>query len=480
MERPDWVGTPTDFLCHAWQYNFKDFVSALQCEAEERDRHRQKQGLQPIAHERLYWNDIFVENQNFRDKPEGYFQHVFRDAIHSIGRTVLILMPLKDPVPLKRAWCVWEMFCSIQGPNVELCIALPPSERVELERMLRQEYKNIIKILTNVHVEMSEASHVSDRDMIHWIVEEQCEGGFNGVNGVICEGLRGWLASTALRLVSDIVEGEEAEEDLLLMNSVGLMLRDQGRLEEAEVLYRRGLAGYERVLGVDDPSTLISVNNLGMLLQNQGKLEEAETLLQRALEATERVLGVNHLLTLISVNNFAELLKDQGKLEEAEPLYRRALEGRERVLGVDHPDTLFSVSSLGGLLQNQGKLEEAEVLSRRALEVRERVLGVDHPDTLISVNNVAGLLRAQGKLEEAEPLYHRVLEGSERVLGVDHPNTLTSVSNLGNLLQDQGRLEEAETLYQRALEGRERVLGVDHPSTLDTMYNLALLLEKKE
>ena len=71
--RPDWVGNPTDFLCHAWQYNFKDFVSALQCEAEERDRHRQEQDLPPIAHERFYWNDIFVENQNFRNKPEGYF-----------------------------------------------------------------------------------------------------------------------------------------------------------------------------------------------------------------------------------------------------------------------------------------------------------------------------------------------------------------------------------------------------------------------
>ena len=119
-------------------------------------------------------------------------------------------------------------------------------------------------------------------------------------------------------------------------------------------------------MGVDHPDTLISVNSLGGLLEKQGKLEEAEVLYRRSLEGRERVLGVDHPNTLTSVNNLGVLLEDQGKLEEAEVLYRRALEGRERVLGVDAPETLRSVNNLGTLLEAQGKLEEAEVLSRRA------------------------------------------------------------------------------------------------------------------
>ena len=74
--------------------------------------------------------------------------------------------------------------------------------------------------------------------------------------------------------------------------------------------------------------TLTYVNNLAELLTEQGKLGEAEPLYRRALEGRESTLGPMHGSTLISVNNLAKLLKAQGKLGEAEPLYRRALEGR--------------------------------------------------------------------------------------------------------------------------------------------------------
>ena len=67
-----------------------------------------------------------------------------------------------------------------------------------------------------------------------------------------------------------------------------------------------------------------------MLLQAQGKLNEAEPLYRRALEGREKTLGPDHLHTLISVNNLGLLLYTQGKLNEAEPLLRRALEGREK------------------------------------------------------------------------------------------------------------------------------------------------------
>ena len=90
---------------------------------------------------------------------------------------------------------------------------------------------------------------------------------------------------------------------------------------------------------MDHPNTLTLVNNLGDLLQKQGKLEEAEVLYRRDLEGRERVLGLDHPSTLTSVINLGSLLYKQGKLEEAESFMRRALEGHERVLGPEHPNT---------------------------------------------------------------------------------------------------------------------------------------------
>jgi hypothetical protein len=43
-------------------------------------------------------------------------------------------------------------------------------------------------------------------------------------------------------------------------------------------MHRRALKGRENVLGPEHPDTLNSVNNLGMVLKTQGKYEEAEAI----------------------------------------------------------------------------------------------------------------------------------------------------------------------------------------------------------
>jgi hypothetical protein len=47
-------------------------------------------------------------------------------------------------------------------------------------------------------------------------------------------------------------------------------------------MYMRALAGYEKALGPEHSSTLNTVNNLGLLYRDQGKLEAAEQMFKRA------------------------------------------------------------------------------------------------------------------------------------------------------------------------------------------------------
>ena len=61
----------------------------------------------------------------------------------------------------------------------------------------------------------------------------------------------------------------------------------QSNSDEAEAMLR-ALEGNERTLGPDHKDTLRSVNELGMLLRAQGKLNEAEPLWRRALEGCEK------------------------------------------------------------------------------------------------------------------------------------------------------------------------------------------------
>ena len=174
--------------------------------------------------------------------------------------------------------------------------------------------------------------------------------------------------------------------------------------KNAEVASSQGLKYCVFVVSVASNKSTRSkkVNNLGLLLKEQGKLEEAEVLSRRALEGSERVLGVDHPDTLNSVNKLGSLLQDQGKLEEAEVLFRRALEGKERVLGVDHPHTLTSMYNLAGLLEQKGDLSSAESFARRSLEgYASRNMTTDVED---GVNQLTGILQAQNKTEEASAI----------------------------------------------------------------------------
>ena len=98
------------------------------------------------------------------------------------------------------------------------------------------------------------------------------------------------------------------------MNQVGSMLEEQGRIEEAEILFHRALTGRERVSGIDHPSTLIIVGNLGSIYQDQGQLEKAELFFQRAYEGCERVLGLDDPETLTAMCNLGLLLKKKKKI----------------------------------------------------------------------------------------------------------------------------------------------------------------------
>ena len=68
----------------------------------------------------------------------------------------------------------------------------------------------------------------------------------------------------------------------------------------------------------------ISLNNLAALYDAQGKYGEAEPLYQRALAIWEKALGPEHPNVATCLENYAALLKKMGRGAEAEPLEARA------------------------------------------------------------------------------------------------------------------------------------------------------------
>jgi tetratricopeptide (TPR) repeat protein len=243
--------------------------------------------------------------------------------------------------------------------------------------------------------------------------------------------------------------GFEFPEAARLLNQAGLYLFERGRYPDAEPLYQRALAIWERALGPEHPNVALNLN-LALLYHAQGRYAKAEPLYKRALVIEKKALGPEHPNVAQSLNNLAELYHAQGRYAEAEPLYQHALAIGEKVLGPEHPNVAQSLNNLAELYHAQGRYAEAEPLYKHALAIGEKALGPEHPNVAQSLNNLAELYRAQGRYAEAEPLYKHALAIGEKALGPEHPDVATSLKNYAGLLHDMGRTEEAASLESRA------------------------------
>ncbi|THV81049.1 hypothetical protein D6D29_05692, partial [Aureobasidium pullulans] len=167
-----------------------------------------------------------------------------------------------------------------------------------------------------------------------------------------------------------------------VFSKLGNLFASHDVFTEADRMYERALAGYEKALGPEHTSTLDTVRNLGLLYSGQGKLAEAEKMYERALAGFEKALGPKHTSILDTVRSLGSLYRDQSKLAEAEKMYERALAGFEKALGPEHTLTLTMINNLGVLYSDQSKLAEAEKMYERALAGFEKALGPKHTSIL--------------------------------------------------------------------------------------------------
>ena len=83
----------------------------------------------------------------------------------------------------------------------------------------------------------------------------------------------------------------------LCLCSIGNMLYEQGKPEEALVMHQKSLDVKLKVFGPDHPDTATTQNNIGIVLKNQGKYLEALEMYDKCLKTREKVLGRNHPAT---------------------------------------------------------------------------------------------------------------------------------------------------------------------------------------
>lgn len=287
------------------------------------------------------------------------------------------------------------------------------------------------------------------------------------------------LRETILKRYAVEIDARFAEQPLLrarLQQQLASTLNSLGLHADAEPLLRSALETRRTMLGEDHEDTLQTLNSLGSLLTTLGRFDEALPILKDVYARRGRVFGADHVATLRAGSSLAGLYRVRGDLAEAERIWSDVLAEQRRALGDDDPDTLRTLNNIGVVFASQNKFKEAEAYWRELLERRRRILGEHHPEFLSSLGNLGALLQAQGRLSEARPMLEQALAADRYRLGDLHANTLVSMAQLASLLQDSGELAQAESLWKECLNGRVATLGAESPAALRTQSALAVVL----
>jgi len=427
------IGEADYFCSHAWKYKFVNVVNALELFCK-------KNGL--IPEQTYFWFDLFINNQhqapNFSYK---WWCTRFKQAIKRFGKVVLVLEPWSDPIPIKRAWCLWEIFCTIDTES-EFYVAMCQEEHKDFKLRLVTNFEEIRTSLSKIDARRADATNADDRDNIFTAIEKGV--GFTKLNERVIGKMREWLLNAGETLLMETSQdfGEKDLRTFQTYNCLGKLYRDMNRYSKAEQIFSTALSGLISITSEDDPYTTEVKNNYAFSLQKQGKYEEAIEMHQSCLESRIKKHGKFHKDTTQSMSNLATALRMIGSLEKAKKMFKDAVKYRDQIekMGPDHPATLYTVSQYAMTLSLNGDFEEAEKQHQRAVKGLTRFFNKITPD------------------------------------GRKHPLTLLALHNMGHHLMLVEQYVEAKNTLCDAYHGRVEKLGQEAKPTKETKNLLDMVL----
>lgn len=502
------VGRPTVFVSHSWGYKFLDVVDALEAWAAK---------LPAGAPTPLFWFDLFTNSQHHSvERPFEWWDSVFREAVASIGHTVLVLSwdGAETASALTRVWCLVELVASL-ADCVKLEVVMPPRERGAFMKALVGDVDSVFGKLFKVDCEKARAFHgdeclgedggcsavakkeilvcPNDLARIREFVGGEKGMGFREFNLRVITHMVEWMVSVAREEADRLPKG--SLKRVLLSDRVGRMLHGLGQLELAEPLLRDAVDVRGRRLGRLHARTINSMHNLACLLDDMDNSAEAHRLIVDAKKRSELAAAsaaprrficcgaTQHSqgATQMSDLNAARALLREGKFGDAESLYRSALAVRARVLGESHPFALKGNGVLAQILIEQDRYDEAEKVCRQAMDTCTRDWGEGHTRTVLSVGNLLYVLLARGDFQRLEDMISAGLDGYSHTTGQPRPAILVAFDNLGCRLEEEqdycmkGRWRE---FHHQVVILSAKVLGEEHDITIECKIALAGALER--
>ncbi|MEM7047125.1 MAG: tetratricopeptide repeat protein [Pseudomonadota bacterium] len=234
-------------------------------------------------------------------------------------------------------------------------------------------------------------------------------------------------------------------------------------------------------------SSLNFVSLARQLLDN-GRQEDAEMLFRQALKLRRRSLGDAHTQTISLYHEMASVFERQKKYNEAASFYEKVLQDRKKRLPADHPLVtsidnklkLLSAAtiheeSFETIKQSKKNTQEDEKLYHRAMMSFALEHGNHHPAVANMSIKLAGLYCAKRQYKRAEPLYKQALHIKRKQHKKDSPQLAAIHNSIGIMYYHMGHYVSARKSLTDALRILEKAYPDKHPSIKKVEKNISMI-----
>lgn len=452
----DAIGVCNVFISHAWMYDFKDLMSAI----EEFEAEHENMKL-------YYFLDFLAVNQ-FNPRPE---LDKVPDMVSRCKYFLLVLLPWNNPIPLTRMWCIYEIACALHVKKMpEMIVSMPKKQEKLFEKKLMSGddgSKDIIEVFKKLDSRNAEASREADkRDISKKIKDEM--GGFDRVDQKVGDCLRCWLLKVVDKINKDWPsEKKVSEERGNFLILAGGFLTLQGKHQQALDMWKECVNLRRASKDDNSDAVLIAKSNLAVAYDNLGMHGRALALRKELVMVKEGILGANDPSTLEMKDSLAVSYDNVKKYNMALTLKMKVLRIREQLHGKEHSSVLISKNNIAFSLRFLGRHEEVYTLNKEVYECFRKQCGPQDPNTLLAASNLANSYTHLGNHEDALEKYEEVYMGYAKIKGGDHEYTLDSLSNLIATCRKLAKFKEAKHWAEQGRKSAEKRFGSNHRRAME-------------
>jgi CHAT domain-containing protein/tetratricopeptide (TPR) repeat protein len=304
-----------------------------------------------------------------------------------------------------------------------------------------------------------------------------------------------------------------------IYSGLGDLYMTTGKLDESVKYYRKSLNELSKLNKTTSHEILIR-NSLGVALLNQGNYDEAERELLNAYDLQVELSAENHSNLSKIFLSFGTLYRAIGEYEKAENYYVQSIELSKELLGESHPQYWTALSSLGEFYFEFGIYDKGFKYTLRAESLVLESESEDYQEYGVILANIAygygevrdwdnqlatykkeqEFLERNGRnlttdyalnlnnraialieLQDEEKAQELLIESIElyRTLKLDSSiNCALALSNLSYIYSEQGNDSLTESYAIKAMNIRLVNFGKNHSSYLSSLSELGYFYNK--